>query len=156
MRRAARYGLMGVGAVAATLLVFTGIDRVVERQKTIEEINRLRDGLYRARVSADRCRSSLQTSEASLRDLGLAIDSVKARVDSFEALDRRGVPVERYPEYLELFDEYNDSVTVWEGREDRLRTAEAACRETIQGHNALADSLQKVLEAAGIDTGSES
>ena len=110
-----------------------------------------RDELYRARLSADRCRSSLQTSEASLLGLGLTIDSLRSRVDSFEALDGRGVPAGRYEEYLEIFDSYNDSVAVWEGRERRLRSAEVSCRSTIEAHNALSDSLQAVLSAAGIE-----
>jgi hypothetical protein len=148
-----RIGLMVVGAVVAGAVVVSAWSRILERQQTLEEINRLRDELYRARVAADRCRSSLQTSEAALRDLGLAIDSMRSRVDSFEALDRRGVPVDQYPEYLELFDSYNDSVDVWEGRERRLRSAESACRQTIEDHNAISDSLQTVLSAAGIETG---
>lgn len=152
MKPGVRYALMIVGAVVAGVVIVAAWSRVLERQATLEEIARLRDDLYRARVSADRCRGSLQTSEAALRDLGLAIDSMRIRVDSFEALDRRGVPASQYPEYLELFDSYNDSVATWEGRERRLRSAETACRETIQAHNAISDTLQTVLTEAGIET----
>ena len=134
-------------------LFFLSVVRLVERQETADEITRLRDVLYQTRVSADRCRGSLRTSEASLINLGLAIDSLRNRVDSFEAMDGRGVPAERYPEYLEIFDTYNDSVAVWEGRENRLRTAETACRATIEEHNLLSDSLQAVLSEAGIAPG---
>jgi hypothetical protein len=45
-------------------------------------------------------------------------------------------------------------VSIWEERERRLRLAESACRETIQEHNVISDSLQSVLTEAGIDTGS--
>ena len=58
----------------------------------------------------------------------------------------------QYPDYLELFDSYNDSVEVWEGRERRLRSAETACRETIEMHNSISDTLQTVLAEAGIET----
>lgn len=129
-----------------------GFTRILERQQTADEINRLRDELYRARVSADRCRASLQTSEAALRSLTITIDSLKTLVDDYEAVDRRGVPAGQYGDYLGVFDQYNDSVSVWEGREQRLRAAEASCRSTIQGHNALSDSLQTVLIDAGIET----
>lgn len=152
MKPGLRYALMLVGVVVAGVVITTAWSRMIERQETLEEIGRLRDDLYRARVASDRCRGSLQTSEAALRDLGLAIDSLRNRVDSFEALDRRGVPADQYPEYLELFDSYNDSVAVWESREGRLRSAETACRETIQAHNAISDTLQTVLEEAGIET----
>ena len=152
MKPGVRYALMIVGAVVAGLVIVGAWTRVLERQQTLEEIARLREDLYRARVAADRCRGSLQTSEAALRDLGLAIDSMRNRVDSFETLDRRGVPADQYPDYLELFDSYNDSVEVWEGRERRLRSAETACRETIEMHNSISDTLQTVLAEAGIET----
>lgn len=150
MTRAGRTALASLGALVVGGLIFLSVVRAVERKQTSDEITRIRDLLYQARVSADRCRGSLQTSEASLINLGLTIDSLRNRVDSFEAMDGRGVPAERYPEYLDIFDSYNDSVAVWEGRENRLRTTESACRATIEEHNALSDSLQAVLTEAGI------
>jgi predicted nucleic acid-binding Zn-ribbon protein len=144
--------LLALAAIAAGSLVVTGAMRLVERQRTANEISRLRDDLYRARASSDRCRNALANSESALRQLSLTIDSLRSRVDSFEAIDGRGVPANRYDEYLELFDSYHDSVTVWEARERRLRESEASCRETIESHNALSDSLQRVLEEEGIET----
>jgi hypothetical protein len=47
-------------------------------------------------------------------------------------------------------------VAVWEARERRLRSAETACRATIEGHNALSDSLQRLLTNAGIGAGNDS
>jgi len=134
---------------AATLLV-VGTRRLVETQRTTALVNRMREDLYRARATADRCRSSLVTSESSLLALTATIDSMRARVDSFEALGGGQVPGERYEEYLAVFDSYNDSVSSWEARSERLRTAEASCRAVIEGHNLLSDSIQRVLQDAGI------
>lgn len=153
MRAQIKAGLASVAALSVGAMVVLGSMRLVERRQTLEEIHRLRDGLYRARFASGRCRGSLQTSEASLLELGITIDSLMNRVDSFESLDGRGVPGDRYVEYLDIFDSYNDSVEVWEGRERRLRSVETACRATIQQHNALTDSLKVVLMEAGIDTG---
>ncbi len=147
-----KWALLTVGTIAAIALVFTGAQRVIERQQTLDEINSLRDELYRARAAADRCRGSLETSEMALRDLGVAIDSLRQEVRRYEGLDVRGVPGDQYDAYLATFDSYNDSVAAWEGRERRLRSAETACRGTIESHNAISDSLQAVLEAAGIPT----
>ena len=147
-----RTALASLGALGVGMIFLLGIQRIVERQQTADEINRLRDELYRARLASDRCRSSLQTSEAALRQLGVAIDSLRREVDAFESMDGRGVPAESYDEYMEVFDSYNDSVAVWEGREERLRAAETSCRENIEEHNAISDSLQTVLEEAGIGT----
>ncbi len=144
---------MSLAAVIAGVVFLLGSIRIVERQQMAAEINRLRDDLYRSRLASDRCRGSLQTSEAALRALGLTIDSLRNRVDSFEALGGGRVPAELYDEYLGTFDSYNDSVGVWEGRERRLRSAEAACRTTIQEHNAVTDSLQAILAEAGIEAG---
>ncbi len=153
MRPPVRIALGVVGAGVTAAVIFSAWSRILERQAILDEINRLRDDLYRSRVASDRCRSSLQTSEVALRELGISIDSLRARVDSFEALDRRGVPGAEYEDYLVAFEEYNDSVAVWDGRERRLRTTDDACRQTITGHNARSDTLQKVLEAAGITGG---
>lgn len=140
---------IGVAVAASTLAVLMlGTQRFMDQRRTAEEIERLRDGLYRARVSADRCRSSLATSEASLQDLTLTIDSLRGQVDSFEALGGGRVPSERYEEYLEVFESYNDSVAVWEVRSERLLGAEASCRAVIDQHNALRDTIQSMLEGA--------
>jgi len=144
---------MSLAAAAVGLVFLLGSMRIVERQQMAGEINRLRDNLYRSRLASDRCRGSLQTSESSLRALGVTIDSLRNRVDSFEALGGGRVPAEIYDEYLGVFDGYNDSVGVWEGRERRLRSAEEACRTTIEEHNAVTDSLQSILAEAGIEAG---
>jgi len=149
----ARSVLVAAAALAAGAMIVMGSMRLVERQRADDEIARLREELYRARAGSDRCRSSLVNTESALRRLGLTIDSLRSRVDSFEAMDERGVPAGRYEEYLEIFDSYNDSVTVWEARARRLRTADASCRATIEEHNAFSDSLQRVLRDAGIDIG---
>lgn len=146
-----RTGLSILAALVVGSLILLGSMRVVERGQTAGEINRIREELYRARLSSDRCRGSLQTSQASLRTLSVIIDSMKIRVDSFETADGLGVPAARYDEYMDLFDSYNDSVTVWGRREQRLRTSETSCRSTIEAHNALSDSLQSVLINAGIE-----
>ena len=145
-----RSGLATVTVIVAGSLVFLSVDWILERQHTEDRINGLREEIYRSRVAADRCRGSLQTSQAALLELGVAIDSLKRVVDGYETVPGRGVPVQNYDAYLSVFDEYNDSVGVWEGREHRLRTAETACRTTIEEHNVLTDSLQAVLTAAGI------
>ena len=147
-----RNGLAVVTVIVAGTLVFLSVDKVLERQRTEDQINALREEIYRSRVASDRCRGSLQTSQAALLELGVAIDSLKRVVDGYETVPGRGVPAQNYDAYMDVFDEYNDSVGVWEGREDRLRTAETACRATIEGHNALTDSLQAVLTEAGIIT----
>ena len=138
---------LGIGA-----MIIIGAMRLVERNQTAQEINRLRDELYRARVASDRCRGSLTNSESALLALGITIDSLRSRVESFETMDGQGVPAARYDEYLEIFDSYNDSVQVWEARERRLRATEESCRATIEEHNAFSDTLQRVLQDAGIGT----
>ena len=144
-----RIALVGVFLISAAALLFIGARRVVESRRLTAEINRMREDLYRARVASDRCRGSLVTSESSLLTLTATIDSLRARVDSFEALGDGQVPSDRYEEYLAVFDSYNDSVAAWATRSDRLRTAEASCRAVIESHNALRDSIQRILQEAG-------
>lgn len=146
-----RTGLLSMFALVLGALVVFGVQRIVERQQTVAEINRLREHLYRSRLTADRCRGSLQTSEAALRALRTTIDSLRVEVGDYETTSGQ-VPQTLFEEYLGVFEEYNDSVQVWEGRERRLRSAEASCRATIERHNALSDTLQTVLTEARIPT----
>ena len=146
-----RMVLLSLFALVLGGLVVIGIQRIVERQQTLEEINRLREDLYRTRLTADRCRGALQTSETALRSLRTTIDSLRVEVSDYETASGQ-VPQSLYEEYLGAFEEYNDSVQVWEGRERRLRSSEASCRATIERHNALSDTLQNVLTEAGIET----
>jgi len=137
-------------SISAAALLLLGVSQALERQRTSREIERLRGALFQARASADRCRGALINSEARLREFDDVIDDLRARVDSFETLDARGVPEDRYDAYLRTFEEYNDSAAAWETRAERLRTAEATCRATIERHNALSDSLRAVLSEAGL------
>lgn len=137
-------------ALAAAALLFVGIDRLLDRRALTTEVTRLRGDLFQARAAADRCRGSLVNSESSLRDFDDVISELRAQVDSFEALDPRGVPEDQYDAYMESFESYNDSVAAWENRAERLRTAEAACRQTIERHNALSDTLRALLDSAGV------
>ncbi len=145
--RAALPVLLSLSAAALLLL---GVTRLVERRRVTAEVNRLRGELFQARAAADRCQGGLLNSEARLREFDEVIQSLRARVDSFEALDSRGVPEAEYDAYMESFDSYNDSVAAWEERAQRLRTSEASCRETIERHNALRDELRSVIEEAGL------
>lgn len=147
----ARAALVALLLASAAVVLLFGVRRALEAQRVTAEINRLRDELYRTRVAADRCRGSLVTSESSLRALTGVIDSMRSRVDSFEALGRGRVPADRYEEYLALFDSYNDSVAAWETRSERLRAAETSCRETIEHHNAVSDSIQRMLLEYGME-----
>ena len=142
-------GIVLVLGSAATL-VFGG-RRILDQRRTSQEITRLRDELYPARVTAERCQRSIAAGEGALQAFDARLDSLRTEVESFEALDRRGVPIESYEEYLGRFDSYSDSVNVWEAQERQLRAADAACRGVIRQHNELSDSLQRVLEAAGIE-----
>ena len=142
---------LGAALVASTATVLMiGGRRFMDQRQTTAEITRLRADLYRARVSSDRCRNSLAGSESSLRTLTATIDSLRNRVDSFEALGGGRVPGDRYDEYLVIFDSYNDSVAAWDVRSERLITQDASCRSVIEEHNALSDSIQALLEEAGI------
>lgn len=140
-----------VVAISSLAVLIFGAGRIMDQRRLNDEMERLRDDLYRARAASDRCRSSLTTGEALLHDLTATIDSLRSRVDSFEALGGGQVPADDYEEYLGVFDTYNDSVASWEIRSERLRSAETACRESIEEHNALRDSIQAILD--GLDEG---
>jgi len=137
---------LGVGLALGTMtLVYAGGQRILVQERIRGEIDALRDDLYRARITADRCQRSIASSENQLRAFDARLDSMRARVDSFEALDTRGVALDQYPAYLETFTAYNDSVDAWGARERQLRAVDTSCRNVIVEHNSIRDSLQQVL-----------
>ena len=113
-----RIVLAGLLLISTVYIFVVGTRGFIERQSITNEVNELRDQLYRARITSDRCRSSLTTSESSLQTLSIRIDSV----------------------------------SVWETRSERLLNAEASCRDSIEEHNTLSDSIQTILMNAGIET----
>ncbi len=142
--------LAALGVLILVVVGALGGRDLLERRRSVNEIHDLRDGVYRARVSADSCRNELAYQERLFRRFDAVVDSLRGAVRDFERMDERGVPEERYDEYLEHFEGYNDSVAVWRARAAELRETEAACRTLIEGHNALADSLRTRIEAEEI------
>jgi len=132
-------------------ILVVGGKRIIEQERMAQKVDRIRESLYRARVTAERCQQSIATGQTELVGLGARLDSLRARVDSFEALDARGVPQDRYEMYLGTFNMYNDTASTWEDRERQLRVAEASCRSVILEHNALSDSLQALFVQLGVD-----
>ena len=92
VRPTARAGLASVAAMVAGGLLFLSLDRILEQQRTEGHINSLREEIYRGRVASDRCRGSLQTSQAALLELGVAIDSLKRVVEDYETVPGRRRP----------------------------------------------------------------
>jgi DNA mismatch repair ATPase MutS len=142
--------LLAMVVLSLAAIVVAGAMNLVKRQRTVREIQSLRDTLYASRSAADSCRWSLATQERRLQRYTALVDSLRGEVRDFEAMDERGVPEARYDEYLARFDAYNDSVSSWEARAETLRINELGCRELVESHNALTDSLRRRVEAEGI------
>jgi hypothetical protein len=139
--------LMVVAALA--LIVSAGLagGSILERNRYVREMELLRASLRQARFSVDSCRMALTYQEQSFRLFDEMVDSLRREVRGFEDPAQGGVPEAMYPEYLEAFDAYNDSVANWQLRADSLQTAEAICRALVESHNALSDSLRRRVEA---------
>lgn len=124
--------------------VAAGAASMVERMSdngARAEAEALRDEVRQLRAQLDVCLDRMEASERAFREQEQATESLRSQVDAFEAMDERGVPGDRYQEYLEVFDEYNESLPEWERRGEELRQASETCRELAREHNALADSL---------------
>lgn len=127
-----------------------GVDAFLDKRRTVQELEALQVAVQVARDSVTLCQSELGIEEASFRVFDLQVDSLRQAVRAMESLDDGGVPGGQYGEYLTLFDEYNASVEVWEGRSVDLREAEARCRELVIDHNASVESLRTRVEAEGL------
>lgn len=138
-------------SVLGLAVVVAGVLNILDNQRTHREIEGLRRGIAMARAAADSCAGSLDYQEERFRAFGAHVDSLRAEVRDFEALDPRGVPEARYEEYMARFRAYNDSVAAWDARAEGLRRAQASCRALVERHNALSDSLRTRLLEEGAD-----
>lgn len=139
--------LMAAGAIAVIVSVGLAGGTILERNRYIREMELLRMELHEARFSVDSCTMALAFEEQSFLLFDEMVDSLRTQVGSFEDPAQGGVPEARYPEYLEVFEAYNDSVALWQPRADSLHATEAACRGLVERHNALSDSLRGRIEA---------
>jgi hypothetical protein len=105
----------------------------------------LRDSLQVLRVAADSCRAVLDDGQAGLREHNALLDSMRGRVRELEAHDPRGVPVDSYAVYMDVFEAYRDSAAGWGARIEVLQDAREHCRIVTERHNLLADSLRRLL-----------
>jgi hypothetical protein len=139
-----RYILVGVIAGIAAVFAWTTF---ANQRRVVAEIEGLRARLFAARAAADSCRTALAVEQQDFLAFDAEVDSLRGEVRSYEDPDAGGVPQAQYDEYLERFEGYNDSVAAWQDRADQLRATEARCRELVDTHNAIGDSLRVRLGA---------
>lgn len=152
-RRARILLVVGGIAIAAAAAGEGGVN-LMERRRTLQELRDLRDQLYAARVSADSCRNELAYAQRLFQRYDTLVDSLRMNVRDYEAMDSRGVPRDRYDEYLDRFHGYNDSVASWHLKADSLKATQTTCRQLAEAHNVLADSLRRRLRDESIATDS--
>lgn len=138
-------------SAAGAAIVVAGMLNIQDNMRTRREIEDLRSRIFLARLAADSCRGSLELAESRFRDFDSAVDTLRSQVRDMEALDPRGVPEERYDEYLQRFQAYNDSVGAWQARVEALQASEEACRTLVVRHNELSDSLRRRLVEEGTE-----
>lgn len=145
--------VVGFFALLAAVYAVFGFRAWLQNQRTLQSIEALRSEVLEARVAADRCASDLSLAESVFRQKNAEVDSLRREVDAAERPlpgGGRGVDAEGYDDYLATFDRYNAAVGEWERQADEIREREGACRELVESHNLLADSLRRVLEENGI------
>lgn len=140
-----------LGVVAGIALGVVGVRGFLERRSQITELERMRSGLGDLRAAAEECRIAVEREERDFEAYRSEVEELREAVRAYEALDERGVPEDRYEEYLETFERYNESVPEWEERADSLRAHSEACRALARRHNLLADSLRDFLADVDAD-----
>jgi hypothetical protein len=131
------------------ILVAGRVYRVTRPPTPSEELEPLRQELALFRASVDTCTSEYQELEASFTAYERQVDSLRQLIREFESLDPEGVPGDRYAEYLEVFDAYNNAVPDWDGHTRALEAQRSRCESLTVQHNSLADSARSRLIELG-------
>ncbi|HSJ06085.1 MAG TPA: hypothetical protein VK936_05240 [Longimicrobiales bacterium] len=132
-------------AFAVAVVAGAGILSVGRTLRQPRAVEVLRDSLQAVRSAADSCRTVLDDGQAGLREHNALLDSMRDRVRELESYDPRGVPVDSYAVYMDVFEAYRDSAAGWDARIEVLQDARERCRLVTERHNLLADSLRRLL-----------
>lgn len=143
-------GLFLVLAIFATAAVAIVVVRVASPPDPRQRFEALRGELQDLRAASDSCREAVAAEEARFRSYSGQLDSLRARVREYEALDPRGVPADSYAAYLETFQTYNRGVPRWNATAETLQAHWGACREITESHNAVADSARRLAAELGL------
>lgn len=147
-----RFLWFGATLVVA-IAVVAGVSAMVERA-TAEAVRaqgeELRDEVRAMRSELEACLDDRDRLEAEFRRQETRTNEMRARIDSLESLDPRGVPREHYDDYLALVDDFHESLPRWEGLARELETLSDECTELAREHNARADSLRRFLVGEGL------
>jgi hypothetical protein len=128
-----------VGATLALVEGSGGPDPLVERAEE------LRDEILEFQGHVDDCLGRRAILETRFREAMERTDTLRHRIEELESLDPEGVPAERYPEYLEVFDEYNESLPEWERLGEALREEVLRCQDLAETHNVRVERLRELL-----------
>lgn len=137
-----KYLKIGILIVLVATLLGWGARRHLQRRAEILAFEEATTRLQDARLRADSCAITLGWEQEEFLHFDSVVDSLRLALQGFEDDDRGGVPEAQYPEYMTVFQAYNDSVAVWQARADAVQAAEAACRRFTEIHNVLRDSIQ--------------
>lgn len=113
-----------------------------------EKAENLRSEIDALQERVDECLARRGALEARFRQAVDRTEALGERVRELESLDPDGVPAERYAEYLELFDEYNESIPEWERLGEALREEGERCRRLADAHNDRLGRLRELMVEA--------
>ena len=124
--------------------------QIVGPPSTRKTIESARDSLRVLRSEAEACRAGIRQGEVEFRDYEGEVAALRERIRNLESLHPDGVPGDSYAVYLEVVNSFNLAVPDWSERVDTLQAGWSTCREVVEAHNVMADSLQRLLDAEGI------
>ncbi len=132
-------------AVALVLGAGSMMDRMAGNQLRAQA-EAMRDDVRATRAELERCLDEMEELERAFQMQERTTETLRARIEDFEAMDDSGVPGDQYDAYLETVDRFNESLPEWERLGEEYRETAERCRGMARMHNAQVDSLGTFLE----------
>ncbi len=114
-----------------------------------------RERMLEVRSALDRCMTQLDRWEQSFWSHERETTLLRSQIERFESLDPEGVPMDRYEEYLDVFEQYNEAIPIWEARADSVRAQHQRCGTLAERFNEKRDALERFMVREGIWDASE-
>lgn len=143
-------GVVAMLILSALALVIILVSELLVPPSPREQLRSMSPRLQRLRAAADSCRAAVTAEQSRILSSDARFDSLRDRITYFEGLDPRGVPADSYDAYIEAFDQYNRGVPRRAAAGDSLEVHWDACRDIIEAHNVLADSVRALAEGEGL------
>lgn len=139
-----------IAAAGFLTLGASWVESYRDARSAVAAAEAMQGSLEQLRDEVSACLDIREQAELRFQDLDRDTRVLRAQVDSFEALDPRGVPAAEYEDYLDRVEDFNASTEAWERESENLQRFASECDSLVTAHNEGVTELRGFLIDEGV------